>query len=182
MLLWATTSQGASAGPQRIATDSIPHPATRTEHTSPSGAFQFVVSTPDSWKTAHATGELFLVTGSTPRSMWRRTLPQQFGPRLALVTDRGEVLLLDEWIIRMSSYAVMVITPRGDTLAQWSFDDVQKAMGVEMARIVTHERIGFWIAREPVIEQGATRVVVPTVAAKTLVVSLVDGRLSTGSQ
>jgi hypothetical protein len=180
VLMLAGMPPGVPAAPQLIVSDRVPHPPVRREQRSPTGAFVLVISTLDEWKSPQATGELFSVTGSTRRSIWRRQLPQQLGPRFEVVSDGGDVLLLDEWVVVMSRYAVMLLSPSG-LVRQWSFDDVRNAMGVDLARIVTNDRIGLWIARPARVEPGAAQVAVPTVAGKSLLVSFADGRLSVGS-
>ena len=92
-----------------VPSDRITLPDTKREFHSSSGRFNFVVSTRDGWKSLLATGDLFSVNGLTAKLLWSRGLPQQFGPRFALVNDLGTVLMLDEWININSHYAVLLI-------------------------------------------------------------------------
>src|SRR5262245_9840853 len=88
-------------------TDRITLPPASREFTSPSGKFVLVVSTKDSWKSPRATGELFSA-GANRTLLWSRELPQEYGPRFALVNDQGTVLMLDEWINVNTRYAILV--------------------------------------------------------------------------
>ena len=49
---------------------------------------------------------------------WERELPQHHGPRQALVTKSGQVLLMDEWINVLSRYALVPMAPSGVTVAE----------------------------------------------------------------
>ena len=178
LMLCALLSTSAAVALQVFDGDSIRHPPGQREFRSPSGAFVLVVSTTDNWQSPHATAELFGVQGATRTSIWRRPLPHEYGPRFALAGNRGDVLLLDEWINAQSRYAVMVINRRNEIVAEQSYDDVEKTVGVAMGRIQTNVRSGVWIGGTPSLDAASNRAVVPTVAAVALRVDLTDGRVS----
>ncbi len=158
------------------ALDRIPRPPTLVESTSPDGQYAFVVSSPDNWKSKHAVGELYRVTDGSKRLLWRRHLPQEFGPRFALVGQQGQVLLLDEWINVMSRYAVMILSLTNQVVAQHHFSDVQRVLKVPSAEIVKRARYGAWITSPPMLDPSRQTVTVEA-GGKVLSVHLSDGHL-----
>jgi len=164
------------SGAQRPVTDFVPHPPARQEMTSPSGAYRLVLSTQDGWRSRRAHAEL---SRGTAR-VWARELPQEFGPRQALVSDMGIVVCLDEWINIFSRYAVMVIGADGKVRQEWSFEDVEDALGVRLGSLPSNERFGPWMRRPAMLDPRAGRAVVPTVAGIDLWVDLRTVQLSRG--
>ena len=92
--------------------------------------------------------------------------------------NRGDVLLLDEWINVVSRHAVMLIDQRNRIVTQRSFKDVEIVVGVPLGSIVSKERSGFWMGGRPTLDAEANRAVVPTVAHRNLVVDMQNGRMS----
>jgi hypothetical protein len=162
----------------QVAGDWIPHPPERQEFASPSGEFLLTIATTDAWRSVHAQAELFSTTAGTRTRIWQRPLPHRYGPRHVLVGNRGDVLLLDEWIKVMSRHAVMLIDQRNRIVTQRSFKDVETVVGVPLGSIVSEDRSGFWMGGRPTLDAEANRAVVPTVANRNLIVDLQNGRLS----
>lgn len=162
----------------QVAGDWISHPPERQEFASPSGEFLLTIATSDAWRSVHPQAELFSTTAGTRSRIWQRPLPQEYGPRHVLVGNRGDVLLLDEWINVMSRYAVMLIDQRNRIVTQRSFKDVETVVGVPLGSIVFEERSGFWMGGPPTLDATANRAVVPTVANRNLIVDMQNGDLS----
>jgi hypothetical protein len=157
--------------------DSISFPPERSELRSPSGEYVFVFETIPGAKPPRSTGTLFRITNGERTILWSHELPQEYRARFGAVSDGGRVLLLDEWINVASPYAVMVLSPHGELIAQHDFDAVAAVLGVARNEIVAAAETGWWIQAPPSIEAGSE---VATVAAagKLVAISLVDGSLS----
>ena len=108
----------------------------------------------------------------------RLNTPQEYGPRHALVGNRGDTLLLDEWTNVMSRYAVMLIDQRNQIVTQRAFKNVEAVVGVPLGPIVPEERSGFWMGGPPTLDAEANRTVVPMVANRNLIVDMRNGCLS----
>ena len=137
-----------------VQSDRITLPDTKREFHSSSGRFNFVVFTRDGWKSLRATGDLFSVNGPTAKLLWSRELPQQFGPRFALVNELGTVLMLDEWININSQYAVLLIDRDNRTVKQHSADSIQATMRVPTNEIVRMAKHGWWITEPPSVNSA----------------------------
>jgi hypothetical protein len=163
--------------PGSMAKDVIDLPPASREIPSPRGDYVFVVSTPDAWKSLKAKGELFRLSDGRRESVWSQQLPQEYGPRYALVGPEGSVLLVDEWIHVESRYAVMVVDAAGRVVAQHAFGDVQGVLDVPVAKVVKLASLGWWVTTPPVLdaERGVATI---GAAGKVLGVRLSDGRLS----
>jgi hypothetical protein len=182
LLVTATACQETGAGnlPSQVPTtntDRITLPDARREFTSRSGGFAFVVSTRDDWKSLRGTGELFSVAGSTRTLVWSGELPQQYGPRFAIVSDTGTVLMLDEWINVSTPYAVVLRDRNNGQVAQHSTDAVQATLQVPMNEVTRLAKFGWWITAAPVLTSAGDAVRVET-GGKILTIRLADGQLS----
>lgn len=173
-LCWGGTLGLSSAG---VPLDRKPHPPTRVEVTSPDGRFTFAAFSPNNWKSKHAVGELYEVIAGKRKLMWRRDLPQEFGPRFILMGPRGHVLLLDEGINVMSGHAIMILSPTNQLVAQHGFEDVQRVLQVPSAEIVRRARYGAWMASYPLLNYAGDAALVEA-GGKTLTIRLKDGYLS----
>jgi hypothetical protein len=169
-------SVGSSPSQAVNPSDRITLPPTSREFTSPSGKFVFVVSTKDSWKSRRATGELFSA-GSNRMLLWSRELPQEFGPRFALVNDQGTLLMLDEWINVNTQYAILVVDRDNKQVAQHSTDAVQLTLQVPMNQVVQMAAHGWWIQAAPTLVPTGDTALVRT-AGKLLAIGLDTGVLS----
>src|SRR5687768_14460608 len=78
--------------------DFMPLPPYRTESVSPNGQYVLVVQSRDEWKSKHAVGQLFHETASGRQLIWEKILPQEYGPRYALVGNQGQAIFFDEYI------------------------------------------------------------------------------------
>ncbi|NEP19420.1 MAG: hypothetical protein F6J97_21435 [Leptolyngbya sp. SIO4C1] len=148
----ACTSLPSSTAPKEpiaaVPNDTIALPDLQTDYRSPNGQYQFVVSAVDGWQTPRAVGQLYsLQSGQT--LLWEKPLPQAYGPRFAVVTPAGDVILFDEQLNIASPYAVMVLDAAGEAIAQHSFDDIQALLAQPRAEIVEQAAIGWWIETPP---------------------------------
>lgn len=164
----ATGALLASAAP---VSDERTVPALQRNFRSASGAFVLRVEAVDGWKThrAHAT----LSSGGAIR--WSRDLPHQFGPKTAVVTDRGAVLLVDEWINSIPAHGLTLIAPDGRTIADHGGETIFKVLGSPRAAISAQARVGTWRSAEPAIRADQVAI---AAAGRTLLISLKDGTLS----
>jgi hypothetical protein len=160
-----------------IASDRIFLPPERREVSSPAGSFVLVLATADGWKTPRGSAELYRV-GSTGRQLiWKRDLPHYHGPRRALVSDKGEVLLADEWINVVSRYALTVIAPENRTVATYTAEQVFATLAIPPREITSHAKAGPWITEGPVFSPDGKSALI-TAGGRTLEVRLSDGKLT----
>lgn len=159
------------------AADRILLPPEQREIVSPSGRFVLVLATADGWKTPRGLAELYRVQAAGRELIWKRGLPHHHGPRRALVSDAGEVLLVDEWINVPSRYALTIIAPDNRLLASYPVEQVFAVLGVPLRDITAHAKAGPWITDGPVLSADGTSALI-TAGGRTLEVRLSDGKLS----
>ena len=160
-----------------IVSDRIVLPPERREVLSPSSRFVLVLATADKWKTPHGSAELYLVGTDERQLLWKRDLPHYHGPRRALVSDKGEVLLVDEWINVASRYALTIIDLENRIVASYNAEQVFKTLGVPLREITHHAKAGPWITDGPVFSPDGKFALIMA-GGRTLEVSLSDGRLT----
>lgn len=132
-----------------IAPDRLRHPPIRQTFTA--GSYQLVITAQDrEWETPVATAQL----SDGDRLLWQQELPHEYGPRFVLVSPRGQVLLLDEFINVASPYALTLIDQSGEVVAQNSFEDVQKTLQVSLAVLTEQANSGWWISAPPTLGEA----------------------------
>ena len=158
--------------------DRIRKPSLQTEFFSPQGNFRFIVSTTDNWETKQGYGRLIKIIDNVSEIVWEGELPQEYGPRYVLISQRGEVLMLDEWINVKSKYAIVVLNPQKNLVIQHDFDKVQQVLQVPISEIVQKATQGsWWISAPPSLDESLTFAYIPT-AGKVLRVDLQTGELN----
>lgn len=159
------------------ALDEVPGPPAVEILTSPSGTYRLILRAPEDWQQDSSQGELFRLEDPAPVRLWQRGLPQEVRARFALVSDRGQVILLDDWWNLRSGRAVMLLGRDGAEQAVWGFDDVVAALEIEIGGVVAEAKHGPWIAAPPRFDDGGLSVLVPA-GGKTLVIDPETGALS----
>ena len=168
----------ADASPvPRSARDRIEHPPLRREFASPNGQFILVVEAVDQWKRLAAKATLLRNSAATSQAVWSKAIAQQLGPRQALVSNEGRVLMIDEGINVRSRYALMLFDPMGQVLATHDFDALARAAGATEAAIKSHARSGTWMGDKPLLTATGEFAEI-AFAGRRLRVSLRDGALS----
>jgi hypothetical protein len=156
--------------------ESLPPP--RREFASPNGRCRLVVETRDGWKTPRPQATLQRI-GAEGRAaeLWSRELPHHHGPRAALVSDAGRVLLVDEWISVTSRFTLVLIDDANRTLVTYDHAAVMAALGATWAELGAHARSGTWISDSPTLapDQRSARI---GAAGRVLRVDLGDGALT----
>jgi hypothetical protein len=178
--LAVVTGAAASALPQRPpieASDRIDLPPERREFQAPGRHYLLVVATADAWKTAYPTAELLDIRSGSRHVLWSRVLAQQFGPRAALVSDRGQVLLVDEWINVTSRWALQLLDVNNRVVATHPHDAVLAALGVPSEVVSREARSGTWLSSAPALSADGQSARIAA-GGRSLWVSLVDGRLN----
>jgi hypothetical protein len=167
----------AIAMPLHSQEEPIHRPPASREYCSASHEYCLVVRTDDGWKSKHATAELRRVARGTATVLWQKQLPQELGPRIVLVSDKGEVVCFDESIDVLSRMALMLFRATGAVIRQAGFSDIQATLGVPANTIVRSAKFGPWMMERPVLEESAGRAKVRA-GGKTLLIRLSDGQLS----
>jgi hypothetical protein len=160
-----------------MATDSIPLPPEQQQFFSRSKNYVLVISTLNKWKSTQAEGKFFQVIGNNRKLVWKRKLPQKYGPRYVLVGDRGEVLMFDEWVNTESEYALMMVNRKNRLVFQHDFESLGKIMGVPVLKIAEMAKHGAWITSLPTIDASGKTARVGT-GGKVLTINLSNGSLS----
>lgn len=156
--------------------DAIARPPAQQVITSPNGSHILVLRAPENSADKRLVATFYTVSENLCQPQWSQTLPQEYGPRFVLVNDQGYTVLLDEWINVASSYAVMVLDPSGQVVAQHSFDQVASLLRVPRADVVEQARFGWWISAAPTLNRSGTTVRVPT-AGRQLQITVATGQL-----
>lgn len=175
LLFTMGVTDARSAG--QPASDRMQHPATLQQFLSPDGGFKLVIQAPDGWKPPFPTAQLFSFQGTQSTLRWTRVLPHHYGPRRALVSQDGHVLLIDEWTNVRSPVSLMLIDAKDRVVAIHEYAALLRAAGVSAAAVSEHARSGTWMGGEPALADGGRQVTV-TIGGRTLVIALDDGGLS----
>ncbi len=160
-----------------VVSDSIDLPPVRREFWSPDRQFLLVVESADDWRTLYPRASLLDARSAQRPPLWSRLLQQQFGPRAALVSAQGQVLLVDEWINVTSRWALMLLDARDRVVASYDHDAVVAALGVPAERVMQQARMGPWLAAAPVLAADGRSARIPA-GGRTLVVSMATGQLT----
>ena len=160
------------------ADDFVPFPPPTREVVSPNGHFSFVISYPAAGKAKElSTGQLFRGASKARKLVWERRLPQEQGPRYALVGNHGEVVLFDEWNNVKSRYAVVLINSHRSFERSYDFDAVATVLGEPVAKIVEQARSGWWLQGPPTVDgKGITAYAMA--AGKCLAINLKTGSIT----
>jgi hypothetical protein len=136
---WESLPIISGRSPSFIA-DSISLPPIRREFASHQREYVFVVINNNRWKSGQVQGELFQVTGKERTLLWARKLPHFYGPRYGLVTDRGDVLLVDEWIHHPNDYTLLLFDRENSQVARYSFQRLLELMKIDRFQKMTRTR------------------------------------------
>jgi hypothetical protein len=161
----------------RTPNDWIEHPPLQRAGMSSSERFRLIVEPVDSWQRPAASATLLELDGAAAASAWAQPIPQQLGPRDALVTDDERVLMIDEGINVRSRYTLMLFDPLGHTVARPDFAALVQATGATEPEIKAHAQHGPWMA-EPSMLAPDGRAARARFAGHLLAVSLIDGSLT----
>jgi hypothetical protein len=114
--------------------DAMSLPPLRREFMSQGKNYVFVVASSDRWKSGQAQGKLFQVTEKGRKLLWTRKLSHLYGPRYSLVTDRGQVLLVDEWIHQPIEQTVQLFDRHNSLVVEYSFHQLLRLMDISTAQ------------------------------------------------
>ena len=131
------------------------------EFLSPSGNFLLRVIGTEAWLTPYASAELFRVDlkTSTCELIWRiDKLPHRLGPAMALVSNSGLVILIDEWVKTPSPVAITVLDQKGKTKAVYSFADIARLTKNSEAMMIEDAKVGVWQSAAAKLSQTQDRV------------------------
>lgn len=153
--------------------DRLRHPPVRQSYEN--GAFRLTIEAIDGWETPSAIAQLY--EGNVLR--WQQSLPHEYGPRFAVVGRQGQVLLLDEYINVASEYAIALYSPKGEQIAQYSFDDISQTLDIPAAQLTRWATSGWWISAAPSSTAVTDQVTVQT-GGTALIIDLSTGTLTAG--
>ncbi len=141
--------------------DTLPIPPALRHGASPSGDYHLVLTLAEADGRRYTTASLYEATDAVCQLVWSQSLPHSYGPRLALVSDRGTVVLLDDWINVASPRAIVMLDRAGEVMAQHSFDDIVAAIGQSRAAVVDQATQGFWLGGSPEINRAGSHLSIP---------------------
>lgn len=160
--------------------DRLDTPPRARSYASPSGRFRLELELAQLTPPWRVDARLLAVdpTGQvSPRTLWQQRLPHDGGPRHALVSDRGAVVLLDDWIHIPSPRAVMLLAGNGQILASYSIEQVIERVQRQPREVTDAARFGNWLSEEARLAQ-ATGPVLLRCAGRGLTLDLDNGRLA----
>ena len=157
--------------------DRILLPPLTREASSPGGRFHLTIQAVDGWKSPRARAELREDEGASAKLLWSLHLPHEQGPRRALISDQGEVILVDEWINVASRRALTLIGTNGKVRASYSAEEIFAVLAVPLREVTAHAKLGIWLAAEPVFSRDG-RAVLFQGGGRHLALRLDDGKLS----
>ena len=157
-------------------TDAIARPPDHQVVASPGQDYILILQTPDEWASKRVEATLYEATDDRCQPRWSQALPHEYGPRYALISDQGQVTLLDEWINVASDYAVMVLGVDGEEIARYDFEAMRQAVDMPVDVVVERAQTGWWISAEPRLSPDGEQVRV-AIGGKTLRIDLSTGQL-----
>jgi hypothetical protein len=158
--------------------DAMSLPPLRREFMSQGKNYVFVVASSDRWKSGQAQGKLFQVTGKGRKLLWTRKLSHLYGPRYSLVTDRGQVLLVDEWIHQPIEQTVQLFDRHNSLVVEYSFHRLLKLMDISTAHRQAKTRQNYLaIIASPTLNEAEMRVKLEVLGKKAYL-DLLTGNLS----
>ncbi len=153
-------------------TDRVTLPA--TNQSVETGTYRLEIVGEPEWRSRTPTATLY--SGDT--LIWKKELPHQYGPRFALVSPKGQVILFDEYINVASPYAIALINSTGEDISTHSFDDIQAFLqDVSRADLTRQANSGWWISSPPQLDKLEQNALVQT-GGTTLQINLTTGELS----
>ena len=159
--LFGTASSGI-AGTAAYANDSITLPPPSRVVNSANNSYSFRITTSDNWRTPFPQGVLTSNSNARLRLTWSGKLPQYYGPRFALVTSTGDVILVDSWLNTKPIPAIAILNHGKRSWVSFGFDDVLRSLGVSAARVAEKARFGsWWISGKPYLDAAENRVLIP---------------------
>jgi hypothetical protein len=158
------------------AMDRIKLPPLKQEFFSPQKKYSFVISTLDKWQTEKARGQLYQLTGNNRKLLWSKQLPHIYSPRFVFLGDKGDILLLDEWINQPTSYAIILLDKNNKTMLHYSFNSLAILLQTSPDKLAANAKYGTWIMAIPQWDALGKTVVVETFN-KTLKIDLENGTL-----
>lgn len=169
----------ATAPLTAMAVDTIRRPPAFEAVPSPAGSYQVEISLPAPAGPHAAASVLTLVRFEAGQRLvlWQQRLPHRPRPRYALVSDAGQVLLLDEWIHVSSEHALTLIGRDGKLIARHALPAVREALGLDAAALASRAQHGPWLQAPPRIASDGLACEAQA-GDRTLLISLRDGRLS----
>lgn len=117
-----------------LVADAMSLPPLRREFMSQGKNYVFVVASSDRWQSGQAQGKLFQVTKTGRNLLWTRKLSHLYGPRYSLVTNRGQVLLVDEWIHQPSEHTIQLFDRHNSLVVEYSFHRLLQLMDISAAQ------------------------------------------------
>jgi hypothetical protein len=133
-------------------------PPVERSFASPAGHYRLVVTPESDWHSPKAKARFSRVDGAGKGPLWEIALPHRFGPRTAIASDLGTVVLFDEWVRTPSSLALVVLGKDGRTLAHYGFTDIAALTGIAPDVLVKQATIGAWMARAPAWSPDGRRI------------------------
>jgi len=141
----------ASEAPQAMpSSDRIDTPPAQREFSSASGRYRLRIESLDGWRSPQPQASLAQRRADgRHETLWTRPLPHYHGPRMALVSDAGQVVLVDEWINVRSRHALVLLNASAHELLHATHDQVLAALGVTLDAVASQARLGTWLASAP---------------------------------
>jgi hypothetical protein len=170
---------GASGGAApKVVRDVISRPPSPRQFVSPSGRFRLVLQLAQPERPPRVDARLLDDRGAAPgQPVWQQQLPHEWGPRTALVTDEGRVVLIDEWINVASRRALTLIDAHGKTQVVHSAEQVFKLLAVPRRSIADAATAGVWRTGEPLLSADGQSVEIRS-AGRKLRLATASGQLT----
>lgn len=173
----ARADASGSAEP-RVMRDVISKPPSPRQFVSPSGRFTLMLQLAVPERPPRVSAQLFDNASAAPsQPLWQQVLPHEWGPRTALVTNEGRVVLVDEWINVVSRRALTVLDVQGKTQRVHHAEEVFKLLDVPRRSISDAATAGPWRTGEPVLSADGETVELRS-AQRRLLLSTRTGQLT----
>lgn len=160
--------------------DQLDTPPTKRSFVSPSGRYRLEIELVQRTPPWRVDARLLATDGvdvTGGRTLWQQRLPHEGGPRTALVSDRGAVVLVDDWIRVLGPRALTLLAPDGRLLAGYSADQVIERVQRSRREVADAARFGTWMSDEAALSRPLGPVILRC-ANRGLALDLDTGRLT----
>ena len=154
LICWLALLLGLGDTQNVMARDEIALPPIQRSITSENGEFELIITRPE-----RLVPDMFpkavlyrIVPNSERTKVWDKTLNIYIGPRFAVVSNAGIVVLLDEWLRKVvTDYAIQVYGLDGSLAYNYKLEKIIPITGLNWPEIAETAKYGAWISTAPAL-------------------------------
>lgn len=141
--------------------------------------YLLVIKSVDKWASSRCRAEFSSPSRGVAGTLWRRDLPQPFGPRFAMIANSGVCAFVDVWQAQSTDWAIALLDAQGKLLRSYTTADVIRVTGASEDAVLDAAApgLGWWLAGKPRFAPNGASIHAPILNG-TITVLLADGSIS----